>query len=145
MKTLALRFGETFSPPCGTIKAHQQVIDELGFVWYGKSGAAVSDQKLIEIKTKDTDRILLIHSGGFDRWWAYIEDVSKEVPCQGIPDYYKDNATKFKTWFKITRIEEAPKDIMSKCTVVSSKSRLSEASKYSMNPCFYIEINDDQI
>ena len=44
MKTIALRFGETFSPDCGTIIAHQQVIDKLGYVWYGKTGAALADK-----------------------------------------------------------------------------------------------------
>ena len=38
MKTIALRFGETFSPEGGTIKAHQEVIDSCGYVWYGKLG-----------------------------------------------------------------------------------------------------------
>ncbi len=145
MRTLALRFGETFSPSCGTIKAHQQVIDKNGYVWYGKSGAPVSDAKIAELKKEETDRILLIHSGGFDRWWAYIDGITKETPSFGIPDYYSENASKFKTWFRIIRFEEAPKDIMSKCVVISSKSKLSDASRYSMNPCFYIEINDDQI
>jgi hypothetical protein len=28
MKTIALRFGEHFAPPCGTIAAHQEIIDE---------------------------------------------------------------------------------------------------------------------
>ncbi len=144
MKTLALRFGETFSPECGTIKAHKQVIDELGYVWFGKSGSAVADAKISEMKALGTDRILLIHSGGFDRWWAYIDDINKETPLNGVPDYYKNNASKFKTWFKIVRFEEAPRDIMSKCIVISSKSRLSEASKYSMNPCFFIEYEDKE-
>ena len=142
MKTLALRFGETFSPECGTIKAHQQVIDTNGFVWYGKTGSPVSDKKISELKKEKTNRILLIHSGGIDRWWAYIDDITKERPDIGIPEYYKKDAAKFKTWFKITRFKEAPRDVMRKCVVISSKSVLSEASRYSMNPCFYIEYNE---
>lgn len=145
MKTLALRFGETFSPKCGTINAHKQGIDKNGYVWYGKSGPAVSDQKINEMRREGTTKILLIHSGGFDRWWAYIDEITKETPTQGIPDYYKNDASRFKTWFKITKFEEAPKDIMGKCIVISSKSRLSDASRYSMNPCFYIEYDDDQL
>ena len=144
MKTLALRFGETFSPECGTIEAHKKVINKLGYVWYGKTGSPVSDQKLKQMKEEGTNKILLIHSGGFDRHWAYFEEVSKEIPPKkGIPSYYVDMAYKFKTWFKITKIEEAPRDIMSKCYVLSSKSVLSEASKYSMNPCFFIECEEE--
>ena len=33
MKTISLRYAENFSPSCGTIKAHQQLIDANGFVW----------------------------------------------------------------------------------------------------------------
>ncbi|MGE9977058.1 hypothetical protein [Bariatricus sp. HCP28S3_C2] len=32
MKTIALRFGEHFSPECGTIAAHEEIIDKLGYV-----------------------------------------------------------------------------------------------------------------
>ena len=46
MKTIALRFGEHFSPDCGTIAAHQEIIDKLGYVWYGKMGSTVSDKLL---------------------------------------------------------------------------------------------------
>jgi len=144
MRTLALRFGETFSPKCGTIEAHKQVINKLGYVWYGKTGSPVSDKKIDEMKALRTDRILLIHSGGFDRYWAYIDKITKVTPDKGIPTYYADMTDKFKTWFKITKIEEAPRDVMSKCHVISSTSILSEASKYSMNPCFYIEYNEEK-
>ena len=96
MKTLALRFGETFSPTCGTIKAHQQVIDKLGYVWYGKIGSTIADSKLKIMKEERTDKILLIHSGGFDRWWAYIVEITKDTPENGIPDYYHSDSKKFK-------------------------------------------------
>ena len=43
MRTIALRFAENFSPPEGTIKAHEGVISEKGYVWYGKMGNCVSD------------------------------------------------------------------------------------------------------
>lgn len=142
MKTIALRFGETFSPRCGTIEAHQQVIKKYGYVWYGKLGSSISDSKLDLMKNEKTKKILLIHSGGIDRYWAYYDEISKEKPKNHYPRYYSDMADKFKVWFKITRIESAPKDIMSKCTVVSSKSVLSVASKYSMNPCFFIECEE---
>ena len=42
MRTIALRFAETFAPECGTIAAHQHMIDRHGFVWYGKLGNPVS-------------------------------------------------------------------------------------------------------
>ncbi len=38
MRTIALRFGEHFSPKCGTIAAHEEIINDIGYVWYGKMG-----------------------------------------------------------------------------------------------------------
>ena len=42
MDTVALRFAENFAPSCGTIAAHQEIIDEKGFAWYGKLGNPIS-------------------------------------------------------------------------------------------------------
>lgn len=142
MKTLALRFGETFSPECGTIAAHQQVIDEKGYVWWGKTGATVSKPKIDE--TLKTGKILLIRSGKLERYWAYIDNVMTTVPddTECIPAYYRSMTEKFKVWFRITRIEITDREVMSKCIVISSQSPLSLASKHSMNPCFFIEYKE---
>ena len=139
MKTIALRFGEHFSPECGTIAAHQTVLDELGYVWYGKMGSQVSSRVVSELLLTDDAKILLVSSGKPNRYWAYISDIKKEVPdLKGIPEYYRDFAGTFRTWFKITRFETAPRDIMSKCYVVSSGASLGEVSKHSMSPYFII-------
>lgn len=143
MKTISLRFGETFSPDCGTIQAHKEVINKIGYVWYGKTGATISDERIKLIKQNKVKKILLIASGTQKRYWAYFEDIQKTTPKDGIPSYYAGFAEKFHTWFKITRIENAPKDIIGHCVVVSSQSPLGTVSKHSMNPCFFIECPDD--
>lgn len=143
MKTIALRFGEHFSPECGTIAAHQQIIDERGYVWYGKMGNPVATRIVEELLALDDTKILLINSGKADRYWARVSDIKKETPEKaGIPSYYRDNTEKFKTWFKVTSFEPAPKDIMSKCYVVSSGAALGEVSKHSMSPYFIIKYEE---
>lgn len=145
MKTIALRFGENFAPVEGTIAAHQAVIDQYGFVYYGKLGSPVGMQKIAVIMNNEHPRILLIQSGKTGRWWAYVVKIQRDAPdSKYIPAYYRDDADKFKTWFKITRIDEAPSDIMSHCTVVSSNAVLSHASHYSMSPYFFIEAPDEK-
>lgn len=142
--TVALRFADTFAPAEGTIRAHQSLIDEKGYVWYGKLGVAVSSKVANEILTNDVPRILLIHSGRTGRYWAYIEKIQYDVPPkQDIPSYYRDNAGIFKTWFKVTRIEEASKGILGMCTVASSSRPLSEVSKSSMSPYFIINVEEE--
>ncbi len=140
MKTIALRFADRFAPEEGTIKAHQRVIDTYGFVWYGKMGNAVSETILKGLMENDEPRILLIHSGKFDRYWAYIDAAQKEQPeKQYIPEYYRDNAANFKSWFRVTQFELAPSDILSHCVVPSSGNTLSYTSKHSMSPYYIIE------
>ena len=146
MKTIALRFGEHFAPECGTIAAHQQIIDKLGYVWYGKMGSPVAAHIITELEGKKGLRILLINSGKPDRYWAYVSEITNETPVRnGIPEYYRDSAEKFKTWFKVTSFEKTQKDIMPKCFVISSGNVLSEVSKHSMNPYFVIDYKDSDL
>ena len=143
MRTIALRFGETFSPPCGTIHAHQEVIEKYGYVWYGKLGNRISNKVAETILANENPRVLLIRSGRFERYWAYINDISYNVPLdEAMPQYYKNTTREFKCWFKVVRIEKADNNIMSQCIVPSSNSSLSEASKYSMSPYFIIDYKE---
>lgn len=142
-KTIALRFAENFAPSCGTIAAHQAVLDELGFVWYGKLGNPASIAISETILRNDDPRILLIHSGGQERYWAHIDCVQREVPEVGIPSYYISEAKDFGCWFRVRRFEKAPNKVMSRCTVASSGKPLTEASRHSMSPYFIINFAEE--
>lgn len=143
MKTIALRFAENFAPQEGTIRAHEQLIEEIGYVWYGKLGAPISNSIKEEILKSDTPRILLIQSGKFKRYWAYVDKMQKDVPpINEIPEYYRYDALKFHYWFKITKFVEAPSDVMNRCTVISSNMPLSESSSRSLSPYFKISYEE---
>jgi len=143
MKTIALRFSENFSPDIGTISAHQELIDELGYVWYGKLGAPISLKVANELLSSNDPMILLINSGKQDRYWAHIVEVSRTVPpTNEIPEYYRNIREKFKCWFKVTAFVEAPKGIMAECYVASSNRPLGEVSKHSMSPYFIIKYEE---
>lgn len=143
MYSIAFRYTEKFAPDEGTIKAHQKFIDDNGFVWYGKMGNPVSDSNIDKVMSQENPRILLIQSGGTDRYWACISSIRKEQPVdRDYPEYYRNLEAKFRTWFCITRFELAEKGIMSKCIVSSSKAVLSNASRHSMSPYFLIEYEE---
>lgn len=143
MQTIALRYGDNIAPSGGSILAHQELIDLNGFVWWGKFGARITENTISTIMEQDSPKILLINSGKFDRYWAYIESVSYDTPKIGTsPSYYWNNHDNIKTWFKITKFETAPKDVMSKCFVTSSGKVLSDASMHSMSPYFKITYKD---
>ena len=143
MRTIALRFSNNFAPDIGTICAHNQLIDELGYVWYGKLGSKISAKVSTDIIKNETPKILLIHSGQLARYWAYIDKTQNEVPeRERIPEYYRSRAEEFKSWFRVIRFEEAPKDILSHCFVASSHALLSNASRHSMSPYFIIDVEE---
>lgn len=143
MRTIALRFSDHFAPDIGTIGAHEQLIDELGYVWYGKLGTKVASKVSSDIMSNTIPRILLIHSGAIERYWAYIDKTQNEVPnVMGIPEYYRGRAADFKSWFRVIRIERAPRDVLSHCFVASSHAMLSMASKLSMSPYFIIDVEE---
>ena len=68
MRTIALRIGENIAPPEGTIMVHQNMIEENGYVWYGKFGSPVSGKVFSAILEIDNPRILLIQSGRNKRY-----------------------------------------------------------------------------
>ena len=145
VKTVALRYADNFAPECGTIAAHRELIDELGFVWYGKLGSPISKEAADMILESGDPKILLIHSGSQERFWAHVKEIRRSTPPQAeIPEYYRSNADKFSCWFRVSRFEKAPKDIMSKCIVSSSGKKLSSASRHSMSPYFKIELDEDE-
>ena len=145
MDTIALRFGEHFAPACGTIAAHEELIKTYGYVWYGKMGSPLSDKIIKMICESSEKRILLIQSGKTGRYWAYVEEVSRKLPpLEQIPSYYRSIASKFGCWFKVSRFEVAPKNIMSFCRVKSSRTPLNLVSKHCLNPYFIIEVSDKE-
>ena len=143
MRTIALRFSNNFASDVGTIRAHEDLINEKGFAWYGKLGSKIAAKTATDIMKNESPRILLIHSGQFARYWAYIDKTLNEVPeLDGIPEYYRDRAGDFKSWFRVVWFEEAPKDILSHCFVASSHALLSNASRHSMSPYFIFDVED---
>ena len=143
MKIVALRFSETFAPECGTIAAHQKVINEYGYVWYGKLGLPLSEKYVEEMRKEDDLRILLIQSSKQNRYWAKVACMQKETPpLETIPEYYRANAKDFHYWFKILSFQKAENNVQARCIVLSSNEPLSNVSRGSINPYFKIEYKE---
>ena len=140
MKGIALRYFEKFAPRDGTIVEHQKLLDKNGYVYYGKMGTPISDKNIDMLMEQDEVKVLLIQSGKANRYWVTVDEIVKQrPPIDTFPSYYDDILDRFATWFRIIKIETAPKGIMSKCKVVSSGAVLSDASKHSMSSFFIIE------
>lgn len=143
MKTIALRYSDNFAPDVGTITAHQELLSAVGYVWYGKLGSPISFSVQDDILRNEKPKILLIHSGERDRYWAYIDKIQREAPpLDKIPSYYRYMNEKFHTWFRVIKFETATMDILSRCFVASSGATLSNASRHSMSPYFIIKYDE---
>lgn len=136
--SIALRFADNFAPDGGTIGVHRAVLEERGSVWHGKFGTAFSQAKADLVLGQEDPRILLIHSGKSDRWWAHIDAISKIAPDGGYPAYYGGDLSKFHCWFHVTKVEPAERGVMSEWVVPSSGRPLSSASRHSMSPYFFL-------
>lgn len=143
LRTIALRFSNNFAPNEGTIRAHEAVISERGYVWYGKLGSRISSRARNDILSNVTPMVLLIHSGAAGRYWAFIDKIKDDSPpLEEIPAYYRDRAKDFSTWFRVLKFEEAPRDVLTHCFVASSGASLSNASRHSMSPYFIIDYDE---
>lgn len=143
MKTISLRYTDKFAPENGTIGAHNDLLKKNGYVWYGKMGNPISNSVIEKIMDNEEPRFLLIHSGSVERYWIYIDAISKERPdYSDFPQYYHDISGRFKTWFRVIRIEKAENKVMTKCKVISSGASLSEVSRHSMNPYYIIDYQE---
>ena len=144
MRTIALRFADHFAPPEGTINAHEKIIQEKGLVWFGKIGVGLSEKTKEMILKNLSPRILLVHSGRTDRYWAFITRIQKEKPPeQFIPKYYADKYDKVGAWFCMTSIQKASSNVVKRCKLVSSGATLTEASRKNMNPLYIIDYSDE--
>ena len=143
MRTIALRFADNIAPQEGTIAEHEKIVEELGYVWYGKFGLPVSKRICATILNNENPRILLVNSCKTERYWAFIDCITRVAPDDGdYPNYYADKKGNITTWFRITRFNKADKDICSKCFVCSSGNTLTNTSRTSMSPYFFIEYKE---
>lgn len=145
METIALKYRDGLFIEADTILEHQRIIDELGYVWYGKLGRAISHKNKEKILSMQKPKILLMNSGTSIVYWAYVSDIVFEKPkISEIPQYYSDRASDFGVWFKVRKFEMASKNILTKLFVVTSGRQLCETAHFSMSPVFVITDKKDK-
>ncbi|WP_165727547.1 metallophosphoesterase [Pseudoalteromonas sp. 31A1] len=121
MVSLALRFRDLVTPPDGTIELHQEIINKIGYVywgWWAKAGEKCPSKfNELQEQLSDGDQdVFLFDSGQSKLYKATIVDVAYNnskygMNCPSIdatPDYYR--ARTFKAWFKFTQIIEITQD-----------------------------------
>lgn len=143
MRTIAIRFNNNFAPPEGTISAHESILQECGYVWYGKIGKNISNNNIQNIMESPQKRILLINTTQKECYWAYINDIRTDIDVDEIPPYYRDKKKDIGTWFRIMKFEKHDLSLLKDMRVISSGKLLSEAIAHSMSPMFAIESEEE--
>lgn len=142
MKTVALRYNDKFAPLDGTIKLHNDIISEKGYVWYGKSGAIIRMDN-IDFNPKDkTCKVLLISDGKRELYWATVSEIHFTVSDkEAVPAYYRKLCNNYKVWLKIISFTPVEAYILSKCKLQFKDKTLEELfSKTCSSTQVYIEV-----
>ena len=96
-----------------TIEEHIELIKKYGYVWWGKFGRKLGQQKVdstITNLSRNLDVFLYLFSENkcFKAKLAFITNEIDDINKEHIPSYYRQVADEYcGTYFKITEIQEA--------------------------------------
>ena len=139
-KLLLFRYSDFLIKNC--IKLHQDVLEENGYVWFGKVGKQRPSQKFINYVLAEKEPTIILHS----KQKAYIckiEDISYEQPEDNYPAYYQEvlfeKGNYPSAYIKIVEMKEIEKKVLSNFIVSSSRNDLTHALYSSTNSIFFLE------
>jgi hypothetical protein len=135
---LCMRFVNVGGNDC--INEHQKIMNEKGFVWFGKIGNKPTAKALDKMLSEKSNFILLKEPKN-----AYIcefEAYSDKKPREGeFPDYYTTEilpTRHFSLWFKLVAIRHVEDlSLLNSVVLKSSRSPVLETTKKSMASHFY--------
>lgn len=138
-KLIVIRYGDNIVPDC--IAKHKEVIDEIGYCWFGKIGTAPAKKAITEVLSYDNPQIILYSRGS--AFLCNLAETSYDKPTDGTPEYYNnylyDKLIIPKIYFKFIAIEELNIIELTKMVVVSSRNNLVDTLNRSMSSFFFAE------
>lgn len=154
IKNILIRFSDNMFSVGNVIDYHQEVINQSGFVWFGKIGSPIGQNHIDEINKQIEENIqstLFLVKGNRKKQTFYkakILRLQKEFPeneKNAIPQYYfdKDLIKNMKFWAKITDIQEVMSEDINKIKVIGSVNTIDETLYRSSSGHFFVrEIKD---
>ena len=143
-KLLIIRYSDFLIKGC--IRLHMDVLDEKGYVWFGKVGKQKPSDKYVRLTLSEPNPRLILHSSTKD-YLCDITEVCYEKPIEGYPDYYNDvlyaNNNNPSIYFKITSFRLFEHKYLHHFVVNSSRNELPYSLHGSMNSLFFIECIED--
>jgi len=148
--TVVVRFGEHIAPPEGTVAAHQRVIEDYGYVWWGKLGTPLAQCKIEKMrKQRDDGTMTIFLLCGRVLTLAEVDDCSPNLTIselEAVPAYYRGKSEDAGTWFRLRSLTPLEnRGIAKGLCVESSHQPLSEVITASMSPMFYVSIQPETL
>lgn len=134
---ICIRYADLKSIDCSY--EHKKVIEETGYVWFGKIGSKPRRDVLDKILEEKTSYIIL--KSKYDCYICTFEKYIEVVPeDKNYPAYYNKSfeLENFTIWFKLTSmIKVKDKNILNDIVVKSSRNKLVNACNSSMASHFF--------
>lgn len=128
------------------IKRHIDVINELGYCWFGKIGVAPSREAIYSKLNKDRMYAILYCQG--KAHLCDLLEISEAKPESGYPTYYDSflfsRSIYPQMYFKLGSIMQISSKELSACTILSSGKPMLETVSRSMASFFYVEYPEDR-
>ena len=146
---LIIRFSDSFIKSSTTIVEHQKIIDEYGFVWFGKMGHPIleSRSELLNLQVKKhVPTFVFLAKGNRNKYNVYqakLELSSRIMPENEqylIPDYYSsfELFKHIRFWVKLNEIKEVEFSILAQYKVIRSAYSIKESLVKSSSGHFFI-------
>lgn len=140
MNTIVLRFSDSFAPKDGTLAEHEKLIQEYGYVWWGKRGPRISQKVAKNIICDGVGKVLLVRGGTKEKYWATVTEISDGCPQKSrIPEYYRGDVAFYGSFLKITKIERAQDDVLEHLFVSTTGAKMSDIINKAMASYFIVE------
>lgn len=122
-----------------TIKKHIEILNQIGYVWYGKIGITPS-KKYFDDHLKEKITYILLTQPGRYYIAECVEYSLKKPNKEEYPNYYDSmdfSGFKFTSWYKLISVHEVSnKDVLENIVIKSSGNYLRSALQGSMSPMF---------
>ena len=145
-KQLLLKFGYLHGIDC--IEEHQNVINKLGYVWFGKIGAKPKFGTIEKMLDSEVKSNFIILKSTKECYLCKFDKYSLTIPENGFPEYYisrlRMKSDTFSIWFRIIEMKKVSNlTSLQEIVVESSRNPLLVACKQSMAAHFFTVANKD--
>lgn len=139
-KVLLIKYSDIFIK--NPIYEHIKILNDKGYVWFGKLGPSPSLETLKKILFENYYYVIL-YSSKSKPYLATVEKVIRKQPLFGLPNYYENLKTNgvlpFKTFFKIKSLEILDSSFIKEYILNSTKDPAYVAINNSMASLFILK------